>query len=232
MSDANPAIDTEPSPEAGDHVPATGSDGRPAIAVEGVEYIDSCNLPTPWATFRLHGFLDRTTGKEHVVLTLGNLTDGGPVLARVHSECLTGDALFSQRCDCGAQLEDALKRIAAEGRGMVLYLRQEGRGIGLINKIRAYHLQDTGADTVEANEALGFAADLRGYGLCRPMLAHFGVTALRLMTNNPAKVVALQKLGIAVSERQSILVGHNACNRRYLLTKQDKLGHFIDTAGK
>jgi GTP cyclohydrolase II len=232
MTDANPAIDAEPSPEGGDNVHATAPGGGPVVAAPHAEYIDSCDLPTPWGTFRLHGFIDRATGKEHVVLTLGDLANGGPVLARVHSECLTGDALFSQRCDCGAQLEDALRRIAAEGRGMVLYLRQEGRGIGLINKIRAYHLQDTGADTVEANEALGFAADLRGYGLCQSMLALFGVTALRLMTNNPAKVVALQKLGIAVSERQSILVGHNACNRRYLLTKQDKLGHLIGTSGK
>ncbi len=232
MSDANPAIDTKHSPEAADPVHVAGPGDGPVIAAEDVEYIDSCELPTPWATFRLHGFIDRVTGKEHVVLSLGNLADGGPVLARVHSECLTGDALFSQRCDCGAQLEDALTRIAAEGRGMVLYLRQEGRGIGLINKIRAYHLQDTGADTVQANEALGFAADLRGYGLCKSMLAHFGVTALRLMTNNPAKVVALQKLGVTVTERQSILVGHNACNRRYLLTKQDKLGHLIDPAGQ
>ena len=197
-------------------------------APDGIEYVDSCELPTPWATFRLHGFIDRASGKEHVALTLGELDDGAPVLGRVHSECLTGDALFSQRCDCGAQLEDAMRRIAAEGRGIVLYLRQEGRGIGLINKIRAYHLQDAGADTVEANESLGFAADQRHYGLCQPMLAHFGIDALRLMTNNPAKVVALQKLGITIPERLSILVGHNATNQHYLSTKREKLGHAID----
>ena len=192
-----------------------------------IEFVDSCELPTPWATFRLHGFIDRASGKEHVALTLGALDDGAPVLARVHSECLTGDAFFSQRCDCGAQLEEALRRIAAEGRGIILYLRQEGRGIGLLNKIRAYHLQDDGADTVQANEHLGFAADQRHYGLCQPMLAHFGVGALRLMTNNPAKVVALQKLGITVPERLAILVGRNETNRSYLATKREKLGHVI-----
>lgn len=223
MSKPKAAIDTRTPLQA-----CTGE--RPAApvgAVATVDHIDSCELPTPWATFRLHGFIDRASGEEHVALTLGDIGDGEPVLARVHSECLTGDALFSQRCDCGAQLQEALRRIAADGRGMVLYLRQEGRGIGLINKIRAYHLQDSGADTVQANEALGFAADLRGYGLCKPMLAHFGVAALRLMTNNPAKVAALQQLGVVVTERMPILVGHNACNRRYLSTKQDKLGHLI-----
>lgn len=208
-------------------VAALDAEAAPATDAQ-IEYVDSCDLPTPWATFRLHGFIDRSNGKEHVALTLGELDDGAPVLARVHSECLTGDAFFSQRCDCGAQLEEALRRIATEGRGIVLYLRQEGRGIGLINKIRAYHLQDSGADTVEANEHLGFAADQRHYGLCEPMLGHFGIGALRLMTNNPAKVVALQKVGITIPERISILVGHNATNQRYLSTKREKLGHVID----
>lgn len=206
-----------------DSIPDAAPDNREAR----IDYVDSCELPTPWATFRLHGFIDRASGKEHVALTLGELDDGAPVLARVHSECLTGDAFSSQRCDCGAQLEEALRRIAAEGRGIVLYLRQEGRGIGLINKIRAYHLQDAGADTVEANVNLGFGADQRHYGLCQPMLGHFGIGALRLMTNNPAKVVALQKLGITIPERISILVGHNATNQRYLSTKREKLGHVI-----
>lgn len=217
------AADATPVAEAGARLPAPVA----ADVDAEIRYVDSCDLPTPWATFRLHGFIDRASGKEHVALTLGELDDGEPVLARVHSECLTGDAFFSQRCDCGAQLEEALRRIATEGRGIVLYLRQEGRGIGLINKIRAYHLQDAGADTVEANEHLGFAADQRHYGLCKPMLAHFGVGALRLMTNNPAKVVALQKLGVLIPERISILVGHNPSNQRYLSTKREKLGHVI-----
>jgi GTP cyclohydrolase II len=192
-----------------------------------LEYVGACDLPTPWAKFRLHGFVDPTTGKEHVAMVLGEVGDGAPVLARVHSECLTGDALFSQRCDCGAQLEEALKRIATEGRGVVLYLRQEGRGIGLINKIRAYQLQDGGADTVEANEALGFPADLRRYELCKPMLAQLGVNTLRLMTNNPRKVAAMTDIGVKVAERVGIMVGHNPSNWHYLATKQAKLGHLF-----
>lgn len=198
-----------------------------ATASPEIDYVGACDLPMPWATFRLHGFLERATGKEHVALTLGEVDDGAPVLGRIHSECLTGDALFSQRCDCGAQLEEALRRIAEEGRGVLLYLRQEGRGIGLLNKIRAYQLQDDGADTVEANEALGFAADQRHYGLCRPMLGILGVRALRLMTNNPRKVAALADNGIAVSERVAIMVGDNPANWRYLATKQAKLGHLF-----
>lgn len=185
----------------------------------------ACALPTPWAEFRLHGFVERDNGREHLALTLGDVADGTAVLARVHSECLTGDALFSQRCDCGAQLQRALERIAAQGRGVVLYLRQEGRGIGLVNKLRAYRLQDAGADTVEANLALGFEADLRRYDLCRPMLARLGVASLRLMTNNPRKLDALRAAGICIVERVGIVAGHNAANDRYLRTKQDKLGH-------
>lgn len=192
-----------------------------------VEFVESCDLPTPWAVFRLHGFIDHGTGKEHVALTLGDFSDGAPVLARIHSECLTGDALFSQRCDCGAQLEEALRRIATEGRGLVLYLRQEGRGIGLLNKIRAYHLQDNGADTVEANHALGFPADLRHYDICRPMLDFLGVHSLRLMTNNPRKPEAIEHSGVTVSERLPLITGLNPANRRYLLTKRSKLGHLF-----
>lgn len=191
-------------------------------------YIDSCLLPTPWATFQMHGFRDDTQGgKEHVVLTLGDIGSGEPVLARVHSECLTGDALFSQRCDCGAQLQEAMAAIAREGRGMILYLRQEGRGIGLLNKIQAYHLQDDGADTVEANRLLGFADDLRDYRLCKPMLDHFGVSSLRLMTNNPRKVDALIDLGVTVTERLELIVNRNPFNEHYLDTKATRLGHLI-----
>ncbi|MBC7814104.1 MAG: GTP cyclohydrolase II [Burkholderiales bacterium] len=184
-------------------------------------------MPTPWATFQLHAFVDRNSGKEHLAISLGDLHDGAPVLARMHSECLTGDALFSQRCDCGAQLEGAMQKIAVEGRGIVLYLRQEGRGIGLLNKIRAYRLQEQGADTVEANEQLGFAADLRNYQIAKPMLAHFGITKLRLMTNNPRKIAALEKAGIAIVERIPLILNRNIFNERYLNTKAAKLDHLI-----
>lgn len=192
-----------------------------------LDYTTSCALPTPWAQFTLHAFVEHATGKEHLAMTLGDIGDGEPVLARVHSECLTGDVLFSQRCDCGAQLEGALKKIADEGRGILLYLRQEGRGIGLVNKIRAYRLQEAGADTVEANLALGFHADARNYELCEPMFAQFGVTSLRLMTNNPRKIDAMEKLGVTVAERVPLLVNRNAFNNSYLNTKAAKLGHMM-----
>lgn len=183
----------------------------------------------PWATFELHAFLEPTTGKEHLAITLGDVSDGAPVLARLHSECLTGDTLFSQRCDCGAQLENALKRIAAEGRGILLYLRQEGRGIGLINKIRAYRLQEQGADTVEANHQLGFADDLRSYAICAPMFRHFGIQSLRLMTNNPRKIDALKQFDIS-TERVEHIAGSTTFNARYLATKAHKLGHLLPQA--
>ena len=192
-----------------------------------LDYVTSCALPTPWAQFTLHAFVEHATGKEHLAMTLGDIGDGKPVLARVHSECLTGDVLFSQRCDCGAQLEGALKRIATEGRGILLYLRQEGRGIGLVNKMRAYRLQEAGVDTVEANLQLGFHADARNYTLCQPMFARFGITRLRLMTNNPRKIDALENLGIEVTERVPLLVNRNAFNNSYLNTKEAKLGHMM-----
>jgi GTP cyclohydrolase II len=194
---------------------------------EELDYVTSCALPTPWAQFTLHAFVERGTGKEHLAMVLGDIGDGEPVLARVHSECLTGDVMFSQRCDCGAQLEGALKKIAAEGRGILLYLRQEGRGIGLINKMRAYRLQEAGADTVQANEQLGFKADQRNYALVEPMFKQFGVKSLRLMTNNPRKIDAMGKLGVDVAERVPLLVNRNAFNQHYLNTKAAKLGHMM-----
>ncbi len=193
-----------------------------------IKFIESSQLPTPFATFNLHGFWDELEQKEHIALSLGNVSDGEPVLCRLHSECLTGDALFSQRCDCGPQLHAALEAIAKEGRGVLLYLRQEGRGIGLLNKIRAYKLQDQGADTVEANEELGFAADLRNYHMCQPMLDHLGVNSVRLMTNNPKKVKALEDAGIIVAERLVHRAGLNEHNEHYLATKAGKLGHMLD----
>jgi GTP cyclohydrolase II len=192
-----------------------------------VVYIASSLLPTPWGEFSLHGFEDTETRQEHVALTFGDVTLPGPVLCRVHSECLTGDALFSMRCDCGSQLQAAMQRIAEAGQGIILYLRQEGRGIGLINKIRAYALQDEGADTVEANERLGFDADLRDYTVCKAMFAHFQISQLQLMTNNPVKINAMTKLGLTVVERLSIETGHNDHNARYLATKAGKLGHML-----
>lgn len=195
-----------------------------------VDYVTSCTLPTPWAQFTLHAFVEHATGKEHLAMTLGDLATGEPALARIHSECLTGDVMFSQRCDCGAQLETALQRIAEEGRGILLYLRQEGRGIGLVNKIRAYRLQEAGADTVEANLQLGFQADARSYELVLPMLEQFGIDAVRLMTNNPRKIAALGKFGIKVAERVPLLVNRNTYNNSYLNTKEAKLGHMMTVA--
>ncbi len=192
-----------------------------------IRYVETSRLPTQWAEFDVHGFEDVKGEKEHLVLTLGDVADGEPVLTRVHSECLTGDALFSLRCDCGEQLHAALKAIAEEGRGALFYLRQEGRGIGLLNKIKAYKLQDAGADTVEANEALGFGADLRDYSICKPMLDHLHIHKLRLMTNNPRKVTALEELGIEVAERLALETPHNPHNQKYLATKAGKLGHLM-----
>ena len=195
-----------------------------------VVFIASSRLPTPFGMFTIHGFEDRATGKEHLALTMGEFNTDEPVLVRVHSECLTGDALFSMRCDCGAQLQAALEAIAEAGQGGVLYLRQEGRGIGLLNKVRAYQLQDAGADTVEANEQLGFAPDLRTYDMCSPMLDHLGINKLRLMTNNPQKIEALRQQGINVVERVPLQTGRNPHNERYLSTKIWKLGHLYNNA--
>lgn len=190
-------------------------------------FVASSSLPTAWGEFVIHGFEDAGTGKEHVALTMGNVADGKPVLSRIHSECLTGDALHSLRCDCGAQLDTAMQAIAQEGRGILLYLRQEGRGIGLVNKIRAYQLQDQGADTVQANEQLGFEADMRQYDMLKTMLDHLGITELRLMTNNPRKLQALDDMGILVVDRIPLQTVANPHNRQYLATKADKLGHLL-----
>lgn len=188
---------------------------------------ESCKLPTPFGTFDLHAFEDAGNDKVHLLLAMGDVPKTS-ALVRIHSECLTGDALFSQRCDCGSQLEHAMQQIAAEGAGLILYLRQEGRGIGLMNKIRAYHLQDDGADTVEANERLGFGADMRDYSICGPMLDYLGIKSVRLMTNNPRKIKALEQLGIEVESRLPVHTGKNPHNDRYLQTKAGKLGHIFD----
>ncbi len=159
-------------------------------------------------------------------MTFGEWTKDEPVMMRIHSECLTGDALFSLRCDCGPQLEKALQDIANNGSGILLYLRQEGRGIGLINKIKAYKLQDEGKDTVDANIHLGFDSDLRNYDLCKTMLDHLGVQKINLLTNNPRKVKALEDMGFDVN-RTAIITGHNEANEKYISTKRQKLGHMI-----
>jgi GTP cyclohydrolase II len=190
------------------------------------EPVADARLPTPFAEFRLRVYL-AGDGKEHLAITLGELAGEPPPLVRVHSECLTGDALFSLRCDCGFQLEHALQRIASEKRGALVYLRQEGRGIGLANKIKAYELQDQGADTVEANAHLGFGPDLRDYGLAVAILKDLGVGRLRLLTNNPRKLNALTEGGLVVTERVPIECGRNPHNAEYLTTKAGKLGHLL-----
>ena len=182
-------------------------------------------LPTPWADFSVIGFEDEEKGEEHLLIYLGDLGDES--LLRIHSQCLTGDALFSLRCDCGPQLAKALERIASEGRGMVIYMAQEGRGIGLVNKIRAYELQDEGLNTVEANEKLGFAADERDYSYCKEMLSSVGVSSVRLMTNNPAKIKGLEDVGIQVSERIAIETLPTEENKSYLEVKSKQMGHML-----
>jgi len=195
----------------------------PVVAQEA-----ACKLPTPWAEFDLHVFLERPSGKEHLALVLGRPNPQRYVLTRIHSECMTGDALFSMRCDCGAQLEAAMRAIAERGEGIVLYLRQEGRGIGLANKIRAYAYQDEGDDTVEANCRLGFSADLRRYDASFPMLCHFGIRKIDLLTNNPRKVDAIASAGFEVRQH-ALIAGANPHNAKYLSTKAIKLGHLIPT---
>lgn len=191
-----------------------------------LQRIAEARLPTPFAEFRMQVYA-AADGKEHVVLALGDLTGDDAPLVRIHSECLTGDALFSLRCDCGFQLNAALESIAKAGRGAVLYLRQEGRGIGLGNKIRAYALQDQGSDTVEANHQLGFPADAREYDLAVELLHELGLQRIRLMTNNPRKFDALTRDGIVIVERVALESGRNPHNEAYLRAKADKLGHWL-----
>lgn len=191
-----------------------------------IKYIASCRLPTEWGVFTMHGF-EEANGQEHIALSMGDFSDGLPVLSRIHSECLTGDALFSQKCDCGPQLKAAMQAVQKEGRGIIVYLRQEGRGIGLINKIRAYRLQDQGLDTVEANLKLGLPVDARDFSLAKHIYDHLGVHEIKLLTNNPEKVSTLQQAGISIVERIPLQVGVNSENERYLHTKAEKLGHFL-----
>lgn len=192
-----------------------------------VERVTVADMPTKYGTFRAYGYVNKVTGEHHVALVKGNVETDEPVLCRVHSECLTGDAFGSLRCDCGEQLAEALKRIEKAGRGVLLYLRQEGRGIGLINKLRAYNLQDQGMDTVEANVALGFAPDLREYGTGAEILADLGLKKLLLMTNNPLKMVGLEGFGLEIVGREPIEMTCNEKNSFYMHTKCNKMGHLL-----
>ena len=192
-----------------------------------VERVTEAEMPTKYGTFKAYGYVNKITGEHHVALVKGDIANGEPVLCRVHSECLTGDAFGSLRCDCGEQLAEALRRIEKAGRGVLLYMRQEGRGIGLINKLKAYHLQDGGMDTVEANLALGFKADLREYGMGAEILADLGVKKMILMTNNPLKIKGLDGFGLEVVGREPIEMTCNEKNEFYMYTKYKKMGHIL-----
>ena len=194
-----------------------------------IEFVATSRLPTAFGDFNISVFQDPATGEEHVALSKGLETaPNQPVLVRIHSECLTGDAFASLKCDCGPQLQATQRMINEAGQGVILYLRQEGRGIGLTNKIRAYALQDQGHDTLDANLMLGLPADARVYDMCGPMLAQVGVDSVRLITNNPDKVAYLTQHGIDVVERVPLLVGVNDMNAEYLATKRDRMGHLLD----
>ncbi|HNY01730.1 MAG TPA: GTP cyclohydrolase II, partial [Bacteroidales bacterium] len=193
-----------------------------------IERAVAVDMPTKYGEFKAYSYVSKITHENHLALVKGTVNDGDPVLVRVHSECLTGDVFGSMRCDCGEQLDLAMRQIAREGRGVLLYMRQEGRGIGLNNKMRAYSLQDQGMDTVEANNALGFEADLRDYGTGAEILVDLGIKKLRLLTNNPKKISGIEGFGLELVERVPIQTRSNDRNIRYMKTKKEKMGHILD----
>ena len=192
-----------------------------------LKFIESSNLPTDLGEFKVHAFTDEKTLKDHLAISMGDLLTNDPVLCRIHSQCITGESFFSMRCDCRFQLTESLTQIAERGRGVVFYLQQEGRGIGLSNKIRAYNLQDQGLDTVEANHQLGFKEDERDYEIISEMINFLAIKKVDLMTNNPKKIDALKAMGVIVNERVPLSTNSNKYNERYISTKIKKLGHLL-----
>ena len=192
-----------------------------------ISFVETSELPTDIANFKVHAFTEEQSKKDHLAIAFGNIDSYKPVLSRIHSQCITGESFFSMRCDCRFQLTESLQQIASNGSGVIFYLQQEGRGIGLSNKIRAYKLQDEGMDTVEANHQLGFHEDERNYEIVASMADHLNIESVDLMTNNPKKISALEKMGLKINKRIPILTESNKHNERYLNTKAKKLGHLF-----